>query len=219
MSESSTLQVMYENRFSEESQQRHDLWAVIAQYLQQWIDPRSVVLEVAAGRCEFINNVRAASKIAVDLNPGMTALADDDVETHVCSSTHMVSVKDDSVDVVFVSNFFEHISKDDILKTLAEMRRVLRPGGRLIILQPNIRYCARDYWMFFDHVTALDDRSLQEALTLTGYEIEHKVARFLPYTTKRWLPSAPLLVKLYLRCRPAWLVLGAQALFVVRTPE
>lgn len=34
------------------------------------------------------------------------------------------------------------------------------PAGRLLILQPNVRYCGRDYWQFFDHITPVDDRAV-----------------------------------------------------------
>ena len=76
---------------------------------------------------------------------------------------------------------------------------MLRPDGRLLVLQPNVRYCARDYWMFFDHITPVDDRALVEAFAATGFDVELNIPRFLPYTTKSRLPSGPGLVKLYLK--------------------
>jgi hypothetical protein len=77
-------------------------------------------------------------------------------------------------------------------------------------LQPNIRFCARDYWMFFDHVTPLDDRSLSEALETNGFRVTRCIPRFLPYTTKSKLPRAPWMIRAYLACPLAWRVLGAQ---------
>jgi hypothetical protein len=52
---------------------------------------------------------------------------------------------------------------------------------------------------------------------LSGFSVEHRVVRFLPYTTKGRLPSGAALVKLYLRVPLAWRVLGQQS-FVVATP-
>ena len=41
---------------------------------------------------------------------------------------------DCSLDVVFSSNFFEHLrAKDDLCRTLGEVHRCLKPGGRLIV--------------------------------------------------------------------------------------
>ncbi len=75
----------------------------------------------------------------------------------------MTRFADATVDRVFISNFFEHIPREAIVSTLTEARRVLKPDGRLLVLQPNVRYCAKDYWMFFDHITPVDDRALAEA--------------------------------------------------------
>lgn len=193
------------------------MWRVLCEgYFQRWVDPKATVLEVAAGHCEFINGIKAARKIAVDLNPEVARYAGDDVTAHVASSNDISTVDDASVDVVFISNFFEHLSKPDILSTLREVRRTLRPGGRLLVLQPNIRFCQRDYWMFFDHITPLDDRSLEEALVLTDFVVEHRVVRFLPYTTKSRLPKGASLIRLYLRLPLAWRIFGQQSFFVAR---
>ena len=83
-----------------------------------------------------------------------------------------------------------------------------------MILQPNIRYCYRDYWMFFDHITPLDHHSLAEALETSGFRVVQSIARFLPYTTKSNLPKSRALVKAYLRLPVAWRLFGQQA-FVV----
>jgi SAM-dependent methyltransferase len=212
------LKALYRNRFASESEQRQDIWAVLcAHFFQRWVPADAVVLDLAAGHCEFINNIRAGRRIAVDLNPDVTLHAAAGVQTYVLRSDDLVDIAEQSVDVVFISNFFEHISREAILATLVEVRRVLRPGGRLLVLQPNVRYCARDYWQFFDHITPIDDRALVEAFAATGYDVITNIPRFLPYTTKSRLPSGPALVKLYLRVPLAWRVLGAQA-FMVATP-
>jgi len=59
-----------------------------------------------------------------------------------------------------------------------------------MILQPNIRFCFKDYWMFFDHITPLDDRSLSEVLDGNGLKVVECKPRFLPYTTKSKLPKS-----------------------------
>ena len=218
-SDSEDLQVLYANRFGNEEVQRGDLWQVLCtDFFQKWVPAGATVLDVAAGHCEFINNIDAGRKIAVDLNPDVAKRAAIGVETHVSRSDEMTALDDDSVDRVFISNFFEHVPRDVIVSTLLEVRRVLKPGGKLLILQPNVRYCAKDYWMFFDHITPVDDRALVEALNATGYHVELCIPRFLPYTTKSRLPSGPGLVRLYLKVKLAWRVLGAQS-FVVATPR
>ncbi len=195
------------------------MWQVLCtDFFQKWVLPGAVVLDLAAGHCEFVNNIRAGRKIAVDLNPDVQTLANSDVETHVLRSDALTAIEDGSIDVVFISNFFEHITRDVILATLAEVRRVLMSGGRLLLLQPNVRYCARNFWQFFDHITPIDDRALEEAFALTGFDVVTSIPRFLPYSTKSKLPTGPALVRLYLRAPLLWRVFGAQT-FMVATPR
>jgi SAM-dependent methyltransferase len=218
-SESDDLKVLYRNRFGHEGEPRTDLWQVLcSDFFQRWIPRDSTVLDVAAGHCEFINNIDAGTKLAIDLNPDVLELAAPGVEARVTRSDDMQGIEDSSVDRVFISNFFEHIPREVIVSTLVEVKRVLKPGGKIMVLQPNVRYCAKDYWMFFDHITPVDDRALVEVLTATGYDVDLCIPRFLPYTTKSRLPSTAALVRAYLKVPLAWRVLGAQA-FVVATPQ
>ncbi len=213
------LQSLYHERFTVDGEYRARLWHVLCQdYFQQFVQLDDTVVELAAGYCEFINAIQAGTKIAVDLNPDVVRHAGPGVDAVVSDTSDMAAIRGGTADVVFVSNFFEHLTRGDILRTLGEARRILRPGGRLLVLQPNIRYCARDYWMFFDHVTALDDRSLREALLLAGFTIDSMLPRFLPYTTKSRIPQGLALVRLYLKVPLAWRLMGQQALAVARSP-
>ena len=211
------LRSLYGRRFADEAEMRSGLWEVLCKnFFQKYVPEDATVLDVAAGHCEFINNIRAGRRIAVDLNPDVAKRAAPGVETHICRSDDMSALESASVDRVFISNFFEHVPREVIVSTLAEVRRVLRPDGRLMVLQPNVRYCAKDYWMFLDHITPVDDRALVEAFRATGFDVEINIARFLPYTTKSRLPSGPTLVRLYLKVPLAWKVMGAQAFMVGR---
>ena len=101
---------------------------------------------------------------------------------------------------------------------LAEVRRVLRPGGRLVIMGPNIRYLAAEYWDFYDHSLPLSHLSMEEGLVQADYEIASVIPRFLPYTARSRLPQHPLLVALYLKVPLAWRLLGKQFLVIGRKP-
>lgn len=217
LTETQGLRQLYAGRFDGQADARNALWKVLcSDFFERWVSPADRVVEIAAGQCEFINNVRCSTKTAVDINPDVKTFAAAGVTPLVATSTDMADVPAASADIVFVSNFFEHISRDDIMSTLKETRRILVPEGRLLILQPNIRYCARDYWMFFDHITPVDDRALTEALALAGFRVEKLVRRFLPYTTKGRLRPSPLLLRWYLRLPLAWRLLGKQSFFVAR---
>ncbi len=216
-----SLDSLYRHRFSDqEVASKRRIWQVLChEFFSRWVPANARVVDIGAGYCEFINNIAAADKIAIDLNPDTIRFAAADVRVIQESCTNAPSIADDSVDVVFMSNFLEHLpSKQAVLDTFRETRRMLRPGGRMIVLQPNIRFLPGEYWDYFDHHTPLTDRSLGEGIALAGLDIETLVPRFLPYTTKSRLPQAPWLVSLYLRVPLAWPLLGKQALAVARKP-
>jgi len=211
------LQLLYSRRFScQNLAHKNSVWKVICDaFLSRHIRPTDTVVDVGAGYCEFINNIRCARKIAVDINPDVKRFADPSVQVINESCTAIGTLESDSVDVVFMSNFLEHLpNKQLILETFREAYRILKKHGHIIILQPNIRFVPGEYWDFFDHHIPLTDRSLCEALVLEKFEIEQSIARFLPYTTKSVLPQAPWLVRLYLKVPLLWRILGAQALVI-----
>jgi SAM-dependent methyltransferase len=211
---------LYERRFTGEAAFRNSMWRILCRsFFQKHVDPRATVVEVGAGHCEFINHITAARRIAVDLSTDTKHYAAPGVEVVTTASTDLSAISDGTADVAFASNFFEHLSRPDILATLREVKRVLTPNGRLLILQPNIRYCYRDYWMFFDHITPLDDRSLVEALEMSGFSPVTVIARFLPFTTKSALPKSLLLLRIYLAIPLFWRILGAQAFVVARPTQ
>lgn len=219
MSSHADLPGLYERRFAGEAAFRNSMWRILCRsFFQKYVDPRATVVEVGAGHCEFINHITAARRIAVDLSTDTVRYAAPGVEVVTSASTDLSAIAGGTADVAFASNFFEHLTRPDILATLRELKRVLAPNGRLLILQPNIRYCQRDYWMFFDHITPLDDRSLVEALEMSGFAPVEVIPRFLPFSTKSALPKSLLLVRLYLALPIVWRFLGAQA-FVVAHPN
>lgn len=188
------------------------LWAVLcADFLQAWVRPTDAVLDLGAGFCEFINHIACARRYALDADPQVREAAAPGVVARVGAVTDLSWLDDASLDVVFASNLFEHLPDTaTLLATLGAIHRVLRPGGRLLVLMPNIRFAYREYWDFLDHHLPLSDRSLVEALALTGFTPRQVRPRFLPYTTKSRLPQWPILVRLYLRCPPLQWLLGKQ---------
>jgi len=206
------LKQIYRRRFGEDIEFRREMYRVLCdKFFQRYIPQNSVVLDIAAGYCEFINNIKAKKKIALDLNPDAKKFAENDVEVIISPSTDMRQIKSETIDVVFTSNFFEHLSKGDIVKTIKEVYRILKKEGKFLILQPNIRYCYKDYWMFFDHITPLDDRSLSEVLEINGFEVIECRPKFLPYTTKSRLPKSIFLLKVYLKIPIIQKIMGKQA--------
>lgn len=213
---------LYAHRFDPaERAAKARLWAVLcADFFQDYVRPSDAVLDLGAGFCEFINHIQCATRYAVDGNPQIAALAAPGVAAHCGRADRLDWLPDGAVDVVFASNFFEHLPDSAaLLAVLAEARRVLRPDGRLLILQPNIRYAYREYWDFLDHHLALSHVSMVEALALAGFRADEVRPRFLPFSTKSALPQWAWLVRLYLRLPLAQRLLGKQMFVLARKAE
>lgn len=208
------LQNTYRRRFQQfkdEKDFRLSMWKVLVDdYFQQYVSSDDIVLDIPCGYGEFSTHIKAKKVIGVDLNPDSKQYLPKNV-IFIQSSSDKIKLKDNSVDVIFVSNFFEHITHDVLRRTLFEFHRILKPKGRVMVLQPNIRFAAHDYWMFFDHINPVDDRALDEIFEITGFELVKKVERFLPYTTKSKLPKNLFFIKLYLRFPLLWRVMGKQS--------
>ena len=214
-----SIQEIYKNRFTPDLKYRDKMWSVLCKhFFQQYISNRDIVLEVGAGYCEFINNIRCFRKIALDINPDIKKYASVDVEVIICKSNKMDPIDSGLIDVVFLSNIFEHLGRKVIVETIQELYRILKPGGKVIILQPNIRFTYRDYWMFFDHITPLDDRALIEVLGSLKFKMEETIVKFLPYTTKKRLITSVFLVRLYLHLKVIWPIFGKQSLLIATKP-
>ncbi|WP_020145254.1 bifunctional 2-polyprenyl-6-hydroxyphenol methylase/3-demethylubiquinol 3-O-methyltransferase UbiG [Terracoccus sp. 273MFTsu3.1] len=221
--DSDYLKATYQARFSDaELRDKQTLWSVLCEeQFQQYVPEDGTVLDLGAGYCEFSNNIRARRRIAVDLNPDTAAFAATGVEVIETNSADMHQVADASVDTVFTSNFFEHLPDTEaLLATLAESHRVLRPGGTIVVLMPNIRNLPGAYWDYLDHHLALTQHSLSEALGLSGFDVTRVEPRYLPYTIRNSrMPVSRWTIRAYLALRPAWWLLGKQMLVVARRPH
>jgi SAM-dependent methyltransferase len=215
-----SIESLYRHRFPREMlDRRAAVWRVLCDsWFARYIPPNARVLEVAAGYCEFINNIQAAEKVAVDLNPETKEFAARDVTVHEVAAEQLASVVTPTTfDTVFMSNFLEHCrTRDQVLDVLRACYAALKPGGRLLILGPNFQFCYKQYFDFFDHHLPLTHNAVAEALQVAGFEIELLKARSLPLTFKGRLPPIPFLVKLYLRLPMFWPLFGKQFFVIGR---
>jgi SAM-dependent methyltransferase len=211
------LRAIYNRRFAAERvAYRQRLWATLVEnFFQPMIPARAAVLDLGCGYGEFINHARAGKRFAMDLNPKAPEHLAPDVQFLFQDSAQRWALPDASLDVVFTSNFFEHLPDKLALKlTLLEAARCLKPGGRLIALGPNIKYVQGAYWDFWDHFLCLTEASLGEALENNGYVVRRSEPRFLPYTTINQ-PAYPMaFVRLYLSVPLLWRLFGRQFLVV-----
>lgn len=208
---------IYQSRFDSATlAAKKDLWGVLVErFLQRYVPEDAAVADFGGGYCEFINAVRCREKYVVDLNPDVQKYAGPDVEVIFSDATEVSGLPDGSLDVAFASNFFEHLSsKQRLFEVLREIHRLLKPGGRLLVIQPNIKYAYREYWDFIDHHIALSESSLAEALAITGFEVGECIPRFLPFSVASSPSKSSRLLSLYLKAPPLWRVFGKQAFMV-----
>jgi SAM-dependent methyltransferase len=213
---------LYQVRFAPAEVAAKDCtWKILCEdFFSRYVKPTDRVLDVAAGHCEFINHIGCSERYAYDANPDMARFAGRGVRLVTGDCRDMSALPPASFDVVFVSNFFEHLqSKQEIDVVLQQILQRLRPGGQLLVLQPNLRYLGSRYWDFYDHVTPLTHLSLSEGLLKNGFRIDVLIPKFLPYTFKSRLPSAAWMVRLYLRIPLVWALMGKQMFAVAIRPE
>ena len=205
----------FETRLAE-NENREPVWRHICAYLERWIPTDADVIELGAGWCDFANQVRARSVTAVDLEAVVETAAAPHVRAVVGDCTDLVGFADASYDVVFASNLLEHLERPQSDGLLAEAARVLRPDGRLILMQPNFRLNPGRYFDDFTHVSIFTDQSLTDYLASSGWRVEHVAARFLPLSMRSHGSSLSFLVPWYLRSplKP----LAGQMLAVARRP-
>jgi SAM-dependent methyltransferase len=213
-----TLERAYDLRFAGSDAYRNRVWEVLCEvFFSRLVPSNSTLLDLGSGWGEFVNHIAAAKKYAMDLNPAGAARMSADVRFLHQDCTREWPIESGSLDVVFTSNFLEHLpDKPAVDSTIAEAARCLKEGGRIICLGPNIRYVHSAYWDFWDHQIPLTDASCSELLRLHGFEVDRCLPRFLPYTMSTGRRPSLSLVRLYLHLPVVWPLFGGQFLVVGR---
>jgi cyclopropane fatty-acyl-phospholipid synthase-like methyltransferase len=190
----------YHSAHLTEENSRAVLWSVLADYLSCYILPEAHVLELGAGYCHWINNVRAKVKIAVDLWEELPRYAAADVRPIVHDLTQGLNIfEEQQFDVTLASNLLEHFEPEQASYMIAEIFRVLRPQGRLIVIQPNFCYAYRQYFDDFTHRSVFTHVSLPNLMKSHGFHIESVKAKFAPYSLRNSrFRIHPWLIRAYL---------------------
>jgi SAM-dependent methyltransferase len=180
---------------------RQVVWDVLAAYLARWVPADAHVVEIGAGYCSWINSVRAARKVAVDVWPELPRFVAPGVEAKILdAATGLPTLGREQFNVALASNVLEHFEPDVAASVIGDVAGLLKPGGRFIIIQPNFRYAYREYFDDYTHRSIFTDISLANLLRSHGFGIETSVPRFLPYSMRdRRASIRPWLIRAYLR--------------------
>jgi hypothetical protein len=211
---------LYHYRFREIDQDgRVAVWREISPHVHELMGRPRKLLDPAAGRGEFIGASPAAETWAVDEVSYPEAEYKPDTKV-VVAPIMDAELPQGHFDGVYVSNFLEHLPDQEAISAFLErMRETMEQGGRIAIMGPNYRYCAKEYWDCADHYVALTHVAIGEHLYAAGFEPERIIPRYLPYSFRGILPPSPALTRLYLRTPPAWRLLGKQFLVIGRQSD
>ena len=178
---------------------RSVVWAALWRYyFRHRIDATDTVLDLGCGYGDFINNVIAKRRIALDLWPEFVAHIAPGIETVVASLTDLSALEDGTIDYAFASNVVEHVTQAEFASLLACLKKKLSARGHLTLIQPNYRYASAEYFDDYTHVSIWSHVSLADFLTANGYEVIEIRPRFLPLTVISRIPVFPPLIGLYL---------------------
>jgi SAM-dependent methyltransferase len=209
---------MYAYRFRDVDQAgREAVWREIARYIYGRLGSPKCVLDPAAGRGEFITAVPATERWGVDM------VRQGDLESAgvkmIISDIMDADLPSQYFDGVFLSNFLEHLpDQNGVAAVLAKLFESTKPGGRIAIMGPNIRFCAKEYWDCADHTVALSHVGVAEHVYTAGFEVESVAPKFLPFSFRGLLPPSPQLTRTYLNTPALWRLLGKQFLVIGRKP-
>lgn len=211
------FQRLYEYRFRDIDQgARSAVWGEIAPWVHRRLGAPDRVLDPAAGRCEFLNAVPAPERWGVDLVDYQERTAAQGVKLLV-GDAMQVELPEAYFGGIWVSNFLEHLPDQNAVAAFLErMHSRLTPGGRIAVMGPNFRHCAKQYFDCADHSVILTHLGVEEHLYAAGFEIVAVEQRFLPYSFRGRLPPNPALTRRYLATPLAWRLLGRQFLVVAR---
>ena len=154
-----------------------------------YVRPEPTLLDLGCGNGTFLVQAETAGWRAEGIDPDPASVA----EARGRGLTAHLGTLDDhplipeSFDAVTLSHVIEHLV--DPVATLAECRRLLRPGGLLWIATPNLaspgyRQYGRD-WLGVDaprHLVLFTPESLRRTFEQAGFDLE-----LLPPSRARWM--------------------------------
>jgi SAM-dependent methyltransferase len=177
---------------------RRGVWREIVRYVRKDTGDVGILVELGTGYCDFINQFPAKRKIGYDIRHQVLKFAEAGVDIRTESAAELSGIENDSVDLVFASNFMEHLWPEEHDVLLPRISDVLRHRGRLILIQPNYLLNPEHYFDDETHRTIFSDENIIPFLEGYGLRVLRLIPKFLPFSMKSSLPKWPFLVRLYL---------------------
>jgi 2-polyprenyl-6-hydroxyphenyl methylase/3-demethylubiquinone-9 3-methyltransferase len=132
----------YERYWSAETRPHYDPGDVLSRLIERNVNASSRCLDVGCGAGEtYAQSIHssAASYQGVDVSARAVEIArSGGLDAQVIDDAAALPFADDTFDVAVCIEVLEHLFSPHL--AVAEIRRVLRPGGRLIVSAPNVAY-------------------------------------------------------------------------------
>lgn len=141
-------------------------------------DPAMSVLEIGCGTGIFLRYLKArgfTDVTGLDSDAGLAPVLDDldGFAIHLTDgASFLAGCPDARYDRVALFDVAEHLSPAKLKDLMLAVRRVLKPGGRVVLRSPN---CASPWGLkmqfdSFDHVTPITAGRLRELAAATGFD-------------------------------------------------
>jgi SAM-dependent methyltransferase len=153
-----------------------------ARHFQPFILPSNHVLDFGCGTGGILGRLLCAEKVGIEVNPPSIREAE---ALGLIIHSDFSKLKDESFDVVISNHALEHIL--DPAAKIAEMHRVLKPGGRLILVVPAESPALPRFskWAANDpdrHIYSWTPLSFGNLVTQCGFEVENSLRRPIGYS-------------------------------------
>lgn len=134
----------------------------------------------------FLSNFNDLEKTGLDISLNQITYADKHYRNtqtkFFCGKLWDLKFKDNYFDVITCSEVIEHLPKEEIIKYLKIILKILKPGGKLIITTPDYK----SYWPYLEiivdlafkqqyskqHLTKFNKATLTELLNKTGLKVD-----------------------------------------------
>ncbi len=127
------------------------------------------VLDVGCGRGDQLHGFRTLGFDVVGIDA--ESPSGEPFEYYKCDIvSENFPIADHSVDVVIMKSVIEHLYYFQLPFIFSQIKRVLKPGGVLIVLTPDFRYNVKTFYEAFAHCSPYTTLSLEICLKMYGFK-------------------------------------------------